>query len=228
MKPRTRTVLLVVLFVILGAVLLFSIAISVIPYEEYLAEAIIDAGRSNGVQVSVSRLRHKWLSEFILEEVRVVPSSGVLEGIAFESAEASVKLSPRGLLSGNYDAEFGAPVTVPSLRAAEYLVSGSVRYVDTQAGAGKTLEVNELTIHGSGVNLAVRGNVILAKSLENSALDLTVELRELDARGDEENPIVMAVIIGRAYLTEAGYRLPCAISISGYSRSPTVSVRNME
>jgi hypothetical protein len=220
--------LLVVLFVILGAVLLFSIAISVIPYENYLAEAIIDAGRSNGVQVSISRLRHKWLLGFILEDVRIVPSSGVLQGIAFESAEASVKVSPRALLSGNYDAEFWAPVTVPSLRAAEYLVSGHVRYGDTQAGSGETLEVKEVTVHGSGVNLAVRGNVILAKRLENSALDLTIELSELDARGDEENPIVMAVIIGRAYLTEAGYRLPCAISVSGYPRSPTISVRNME
>jgi len=156
---------------------------------------------SNGIDLEVETFDYRFPSRIVCGGMTVVPKTdGLIRGSTYWR-EFECEVGVRTLFDRCLDvAHFRGTLDSGSVEEGEYAVEGSI--VVSGVGASPRtsstnpdVHIRDFTLQGEGVNLSVAGDVSISGSVRSTAVDLSVDIEQLD-RATSANDMLAMVFMG--------------------------------
>jgi hypothetical protein len=180
---RTRRILFWLIYATVFAVVAITL---LFPYDRVAKRAVVGAAASSGVALEFETFDYRFPSRIVCGGVTVTPKSDGLIGGSTYWREFECEVDVRELFGGRLDVtHFRGVLDSGSIEEGEYVVEGSLAVSGMGASSGSSstnpaVHIRNLTVQGRGVNLSVAGDVNITGSVRSTAVDLSVDIEQLD------------------------------------------------
>ena len=190
---RTRRILFWLIYATVFAVVAITL---LFPYDRVAKRAVVGAAASSGVDLEFETFDYRFPSRIICGGVTVTPKSdGLFSGSTYWR-EFECEVDVRELFDGRLDVtHFRGVLDSGSVEEGEYVIEGST--VVSGMGSSSTnpaVHIRNLTVQGRGVNLSVAGDVNITGSVRSTAVDLSVDIEQLDSATSANKSLSMVFL----------------------------------
>ena len=177
---RTRRILFWLIYATVFAVVM---TILLFPYDRVAKRAVVSAAARNGLDLEFETFDYRFPSRIVCGGMTVTSKNdGLIRGSTYWP-EFECEVNVRALFDRRLDVtHFRGVLDSGSVEEGEYAIEGSI-VVSGMVGPSSTnppVHIRHLTLQGQGVNLSVAGDVSIAGSVGSTAVDLSVDIEQLD------------------------------------------------
>jgi len=194
-KPsKIRRVLFWILYTVIFAVVVTAL---LFPYDTIAQRVLVRAAARNGIDLEFETFDYRFPSRIVCGGMTVTSKSDGLIGGSTFWREFESEVDVRALFDRRLDVtHFRGVLDSGSVEEGEYAVEGSIMVsgMDVPSGSSSTnpaMHIRNLTLQGEGVNLSVAGDVNISGSVRSTAVDLSVDIEQLDRVASANDSLAM-------------------------------------
>jgi len=186
-ESRRSSIIRRILFWLIYTVV-FAVVVTVLlfPYDKVAKRAVVSAAARSGMDIEFESFDYRFPSRIVCGGMTVVPKSNSLIRGSTYWREFECEVGVRALFDRRLDVtHFRGVLDSGSIEEGEYVIEGSTVVSGMGASPGPssaspTVHIRNLTVQGQGVNLSVAGDVNISGSVRSTAVDLSVDIEQLD------------------------------------------------